>query len=81
MTDSDSPAAREARRAARANIRVRISSPGDDDPLSDSRSMTPAERVGIMWQLAMNAWAFTSGAQDAESPLPRHVIRVQRRRR
>jgi len=41
---------------------------------------TPAERIGMMWQLAMDAWAFT-GDFDAESRLPRHVVRVVRRGR
>jgi len=39
---------------------------------------TPAERIHMMWQLAMDAWAF-AGDFDAESRFPRHVVRVVRR--
>ncbi len=45
----------------------------------DLRGTTPAERVGMMWQLALNAWAFMGGG-DVEPRLPRHVVRVLRRR-
>jgi 5,10-methylene-tetrahydrofolate dehydrogenase/methenyl tetrahydrofolate cyclohydrolase len=31
-----------------------------------------------MWQLALDAWAF-KGDSDAQSRLPRHVVRVVRR--
>jgi len=41
---------------------------------------TAAERIGMMWQLALDAWAF-KGDPDAESRLPRHVVRVVRRER
>jgi hypothetical protein len=41
---------------------------------------TPAQRLGMMWQLALDAWAF-KGESLAESRLPRHVVLVVRRRR
>jgi hypothetical protein len=41
------------------------------------RSMTPADRLALMWQLALDAWAFT-GQSSAESRLPRHIVRVHR---
>jgi hypothetical protein len=44
---------------------------------NDFEGMTPAERVGMMWQLTLDAWAF-QGSGDAESRLPRHIVRVQR---
>ena len=44
---------------------------------NDFEGMTPAERVGMMWQLALDAWAF-QGSGDAESRLLRHIVRVQR---
>jgi hypothetical protein len=34
----------------------------------------------MMWQLAVDAWAFKGDAL-AESRLPRHVVRLVRRRR
>lgn len=47
-----------------------------EDP--DLRNTTPAERLGMMWQLTLDAWAFT-GEPVAESRLPRHIVRVLRR--
>ncbi len=46
----------------------------------DFEAMTPAERVGMMWQLALDAWAF-QGSGGAESRLPRHIVRIQRGKR
>jgi hypothetical protein len=40
--------------------------------------MTPAERLGIMWQLALDAYAF-QGAEDAESRLSRDTVHIFRR--
>lgn len=43
---------------------------------------SPAERLGMMWQLALDAWAFKEGGgQHAESRLQRHVVRLRRRGR
>ncbi|HKG94900.1 MAG TPA: hypothetical protein VKA84_23495 [Gemmatimonadaceae bacterium] len=68
----------------------------DGDTLDDYRHMTPTERIGIMWQLALDVYAFASAgrelvddveapaataARDAELRLPRHIVRVQRRAR
>lgn len=47
---------------------------------SDLQTTTPAQRLGMMWQLALDAWAFT-GETVAESRLPRHVVRVVRGKR
>jgi hypothetical protein len=46
----------------------------------DYREATPAQRIGMMWQLALDAWAFV-GEPVAESRLPRHVVRLVRRGR
>jgi hypothetical protein len=46
----------------------------------DYLEMTPAERMGIMWQLTVDTWAFKGEPLD-ESRLPRHVVRVIRGRR
>jgi hypothetical protein len=43
-------------------------------------AITSAERLAIMWQLTMDAWAFM-GAAGVESRLPRSVVRVHRRER
>ena len=47
---------------------------------ADLQTSTPAQRLGMMWQLALDAWAF-KGESVAESRLPRHVVRVVQRER
>jgi len=81
--------------ASRRVIRVRALH-DNGDTLDDYRHMTPAERIGIMWQLALDAHAFASAGRelvddveapaasstrDAQPRLPRHIVRVQRRAR
>jgi len=52
--------------ADRRTVRIRdLHDRRNDEDYSD---MTPAERLGIMWQLALDAYAF-QGAEDAESRL------------
>ncbi|OHB69304.1 MAG: hypothetical protein A2V70_08565 [Planctomycetes bacterium RBG_13_63_9] len=60
--------------------RLRIETLADQGNESDLRDTTPAERLGMMWQLTLDAWALM-GEDDAELPLPRHVGRVVRRKR
>ena len=59
---------------------VRVSSLRDQER-SDAHDLsrtTPAERLQMMWQLTVDAWAF-KGEQVAELRLPRHIVRVLRR--
>ncbi len=58
--------------------KVRISKLEEQDKSDDLRSTTPAQRLEMMWQLTMDAWAF-KGEPIAELRLPRHIIRVLRR--
>lgn len=44
---------------------------------ADLEDTTPAERLSMMWQLTLDAWAF-KGETLAEPRLPRHVVRLQR---
>jgi hypothetical protein len=44
----------------------------------DLKNTTAAERWAMMWQLALDAWAF-KGEPLAESRLQRHIIRVYQR--
>ncbi|MDQ3374335.1 MAG: hypothetical protein M3521_10670 [Acidobacteriota bacterium] len=44
----------------------------------DLKNTTPAERWAMMWQLALDAWAF-KGEPLAESRLQRNIVRVFRR--
>lgn len=50
----------------------------DQDRVDDLKSTTPAERLEMMWQLTLDAWAF-KGEPVAELRLPRHIVRVLRR--
>ena len=59
-------------------IKVRISKLKDQGKELDLRDTTPAERLSMMWQLALDAWAF-KGEQIAQQRLPRHIVRIVRR--
>jgi hypothetical protein len=57
---------------------IRISKLQDQDRAEDLQSTTPVQRLDMMWQLAIDAWAF-KGESVAELRLPRHIVRVLRR--
>jgi hypothetical protein len=57
---------------------LRISRLADQDKYDDLFTTTPAQRIEMMWQLALDAWAF-KGDTIAELRLPRHIVRVLRR--
>jgi hypothetical protein len=57
---------------------VRISKLQDQDRVNDLQSTTPAQRLAMMWQLTLDAWAF-KGEALAELRLPRHIVRILRR--
>lgn len=65
---------------AKQHRTIRIRKLADQEHEPDLRHTTPAERLGMMWQLALDAWAF-KGEPLAEPRLPRHVVRVVRRGR
>ncbi|MFN8060429.1 MAG: hypothetical protein U0Q12_14845 [Vicinamibacterales bacterium] len=44
------------------------------------QALGPSDRLAMMWQLTIDAWAFT-GQAVAESRLPRTVVHVHRRER
>jgi len=44
----------------------------------DLKDTTPEERWAMMWQLALDAWAF-KGKPLAKPELQRHIIRVYQR--
>ena len=58
--------------------KVRVFKLQEQDTHDDIRSTTPAQRLAMMWQLALDAWAF-KGEAVAELRLPRHIVRVLRR--
>lgn len=45
----------------------------------DLRDKSPDELIGMMWQLALNAWSFKENV-DAEPRLQRHVVVLKRGR-
>ena len=57
---------------------VRISKLRDQDRVNNLELTTPAQRLAMMWQLTLDAWAF-KGEPLAELRLPRHIVRVLRR--
>ena len=59
-------------------VRVRRRTDEDDDP--DVRAMTPVERIEMMWQLALDAWA-VMGTSIRDPRVPRNVVRVIRKGR
>ena len=61
----------------RSTIAVRVSRLELQGTEKDFAGTTPAERIGMVWPLTLEAWAFR-GMMDAESRLPRHLVRVHR---
>ena len=57
---------------------IRIQKLEEQGNENDLENTTPIERLEMMWQLALNAWAF-KGDKIAEQRLPRNVVRVLRR--
>jgi hypothetical protein len=57
---------------------VRVLRMAEQDKYDDLKPTTPAERLAMMWQLTLDAWAF-KGEPIAELRLPRHIVRVLRR--
>ena len=45
----------------------------------DLQDKSPDELIGMMWQLALNAWSFKENV-DVEPRLQRHVVVLKRRR-
>jgi len=59
-------------------IRVTNLQNQNQSDIQDVSKTTPAERLQMMWQLTLDAWAF-KGEPLAELRLPRHIVRVLRR--
>lgn len=61
----------------RKDIRVRVTRRTEADR-RDVANLTPAERMGMVWQLTRDAWAFKGEPERVESPFQRHVVRIHR---
>jgi len=58
---------------------VRKSTLSEQGKENDLRDTTAEERLKMMWQLALDAWAMKG--EKVEPRLPRHVVRIIRRGR
>ena len=54
--------------------KLSLHDPGEND----LKGKTPAELMGMVWQLTLDAWSFKERL-DAESRLQRHVVVLKRR--
>lgn len=61
------------------NILVGKSSLRDADGDVDLKGKSPEQLLGMMWQLALNAWSFKENL-NAEPRLQRNVVVLKRRR-
>lgn len=64
-----------------ARRRIRRSSLRASAGHADVADLSVSERLGMMWQLAQDAWSFKGETEHAEPRLQRHVVRVFRRER
>jgi hypothetical protein len=55
--------------------KLSLHDPGEND----LKGKTPAELIGMMWQLTLDAWSFKE-KPDAESRLQRHVVVLKKLR-
>ena len=56
---------------------IQISTLEDQGQEPELAKLSPAERIAMVWQLTIDAWAF-KGEHIAESRLPRHIIHIRR---
>ncbi len=56
---------------------IRVCNLHDQKEDTDLKNTSSSERIGMMWQLALDAWAF-KGETVAESGLQRHIVSIQR---
>jgi hypothetical protein len=61
------------------SILVRKSSLHELDDGNDLKDKSPQELLGMMWQLALDAWSFKENL-NAEPRLQRHIVVLKRRR-
>ena len=60
-------------------ITIRKSSLSEQGRENDLRDTMPEQRMSMMWQLTLDAWAFRG--KPVEPSFPRHVARVVRGKR
>lgn len=62
------------------DVLVRKTKLHEEQPTNDLRDKSPNELMGMMWQLALNAWSFKEPI-NVEPRLQRHVVVLKRGRR
>ncbi len=60
-------------------LQVRKSSLDQPDVREDLKGKSPQQLLDMMWQLALNAWAFKENL-NAEPRLQRHLVVLKKRR-
>jgi hypothetical protein len=60
------------------SISVRKTSLHGPDDRGDLKGKLPQQLLGMMWQLALDAWAFKDSL-NAEPRLQRHIVVLKRR--
>ena len=60
-------------------VTIRKSSLERSDGEGDLKDKSAEQLIGMMWQLALNAWSFKDNL-NAEPRLQRHVVVLKRRR-
>ena len=58
---------------------LRVKRLSEHDRENDLVRSTPAERLAMVWQLTVDAWAFR-GIDIAQSRLQRHIVSIHRRK-
>jgi hypothetical protein len=61
------------------NLLIRKTSLSNSDSNDDLRDKSPQQLLGMMWQLALDAWSFKENL-NAEPRLQRHVVVLKRHR-
>lgn len=61
------------------SVLVRKISLHDADGKTDLKDKSPQELLGMMWQLALDAWSFKENL-NAEPRLQKHLVVLKRRR-
>lgn len=61
------------------SVLVRKSTLHKPDAREDLTGKSPQQLIGMMWQLALNAWAFKENL-NAEPRLQRHIVVLKKRR-
>jgi hypothetical protein len=61
------------------NLLIRKTSLSNSDSEDDLKDKCPQQLLGMMWQLALDAWSFKENL-NAEPRLQRHVVVLKRQR-